>query len=72
MRGIDVAAGNRVREWFDHAAKSHTDGKGARVVGLSAYDSGVNAPDGTWQLQGEQLIAFRQLLKDPRTALAGN
>jgi hypothetical protein len=68
MRGTNTAAGNRVRAWYDHAARSNQDGKGARVVGLAAFDSSLNSPTGSWELKGEQLTAFRALLKDPRTA----
>jgi hypothetical protein len=68
MRGTDAAAGQRVRDWYNHAAGSNADGKGARVVGLSAFDSGLNSPSGSWELQGEQLTAFWELLNDPRTA----
>jgi hypothetical protein len=68
MRGTDAAAGLRVHEWYDHAAGSNVDGKGARVVGLSAFDSGLNSPSGSWELKGEQLTAFQALLNDPRTA----
>ncbi|WP_394840766.1 hypothetical protein LZC95_27290 [Pendulispora brunnea] len=68
MRGTNAAAGNRVRAWYNHAAGSNQDGKGARVVGLAAFDSGLNSPTGSWELKGEQLTAFRTLLKDPRTA----
>jgi hypothetical protein len=68
MRGTDAAAGQRVRDWFDHAAASHADGRGARVIGLAAFDSHLNAPTGSWELRGEQLRAFHQLLFDPRTA----
>lgn len=68
MRGTDAAAGNRVREWYDHAARSNQDGKGARVVGLAAFDSNLNSPNGGWELMGGQLDAFRALMGDPRTA----
>jgi hypothetical protein len=68
MRGIDAAAGTRVRAWYDGAAGSHADGRGARVVGLSAFDSNLNSPSGGWELKGEQLRVFRLLLGDPRTA----
>jgi hypothetical protein len=68
MRGTDKAAGNRVREWYEHAAGSHSDGRGARVVGLSAFDSGLNSPTGTWELKGAQLATFHNLLADKRTA----
>lgn len=68
MRGTDAAAGARVRTWYDAAINSATDGRGARVVGLSAFDSNLNSPDGGWELRGEQLTVFRTLLADPRTA----
>lgn len=68
VRGTDAAAGQRVRDWYDAAAGSGSDGKGARVVGLSAFDSSLNSPSGSWELQGEQLNVFWELLGDPRTA----
>jgi hypothetical protein len=68
MRGTDEAAGRRVQEWYDHAAGSARDGRGARVVGISAFDSGLNSPTGSWELKGAQLDTFRALLKDSRTA----
>jgi hypothetical protein len=67
MRGTDAAAGQRVRAWYDHAVGSATDGQGAQVVALSAFDSNLNSPSGGWELKGEQLTTFRQLLGDPRT-----
>jgi hypothetical protein len=68
MRGTDTAAGQRVHAWYQDAAGSHADGRGARVVGLSAFDSNLNSPSGGWELMGEQLRVFRLLLADPRTA----
>ncbi len=68
MRGTDAAAGDRVHEWYDSAAGSNVDGAGARVMGLSAFDSGANSPTGSWELKGAQLTAFWDLLNDPRTA----
>lgn len=68
MRGTDAAAAARMKEWYEAAANSATDGKGARVVGLSAFDSNLNSPDGGWELMGEQLTMFWDLLADPRTA----
>jgi hypothetical protein len=68
VRGTDAAAGQRVQEWYDAAAGSNADGKGARVVGLSAFDSALNSPSGSWELKGEQLTTFWKLLNDPRTA----
>ncbi|HEY8544812.1 MAG TPA: hypothetical protein VIL36_07180 [Acidimicrobiales bacterium] len=67
MRGSDAAAGDRVRAWFDHAAGSATDGQGAQVIALSAFDSDLNSSTGGWSLEGGQLTAFQQLLGDRRT-----
>ena len=68
MRGSDAAAGQRMHDWYDMAAGSNADGVGARVVGLSAYDSSQNAPTGSWELTGAQLTVFHELMGDPRTA----
>jgi hypothetical protein len=68
MRGTDAAAGARVHEWYDAAIASGTDDAGARVVGLSAFDSGLNSPTGAWELMGQQLTAFHELMADPRSA----
>ncbi len=68
MRGTNTAAGNRMKEFYDHAAGSHADGQGGRVVGLSYFDSGQNSPSGSWELMGAQLSMFHTLLNDPRTA----
>jgi hypothetical protein len=68
MRGTDAAAGGRVRAWYEAAIASSSDGAGARTVGLSAFDSNLNSSTGGWELMGEQLTVFRQLLGDPRTA----
>ncbi len=68
MRGTDEAAGDRVREWYNHALGSDQDGLGARVIGLCAFDSNSNSPDGGWELIGGQLTAFRELLALPSTS----
>lgn len=38
------------------------------MVGLCAFDSHLNSPSGSWELQGAQLTVFHELLADPRTA----
>ncbi|WP_370328131.1 hypothetical protein [Euzebya sp.] len=68
FRGMDATAGQHVREWYEHAAASHDDGLGARVVAMAAFDSGLNAPTGSWELRGAQLATFHELLADARTA----
>jgi hypothetical protein len=75
MVGTNAAAGRRLRAWYDHAAGSHDDGAGARVIGLSAFEGNPGAePTGRriWFLEGEQLKMFHQLLNDPRTAVIGS
>ena len=68
LRGSDTTAAGHVTEWYEHAVASHADGNGARVIGLAAFDSGLNSPDGSWELTGHQLTTFHHLLTDPRTA----
>lgn len=70
LEGTDTVAGNLVKAWYNAAANSDHDRGGARVVALSAFDTDVNAAaDGQgWSLKGDQLSAFLELLKDPRTA----
>jgi hypothetical protein len=70
MRGDDADAGQRVRDWYAEAVGSGTDGKGAQVIGLAAFDSDLNSSTGGWELQGGQLDAFQSLLSDPRTLTA--
>ncbi|MCA9580566.1 MAG: hypothetical protein KC416_02150, partial [Myxococcales bacterium] len=68
VRGSSAVAGASMREWYEAAVNSHKDGKGARVVGLCAFDSDLNSPKGSWELVGEQLKVFHELMSDPRTA----
>lgn len=67
LRGSDASAGQRVSQWFDSAVRSGSDGGGARVVGLAAYDAD---PHNTvsYRLRGEQLEVFHARMKDPRVA----
>lgn len=79
-RGVSVAVGEwgllrsdavgaaRVQEWFDHAADSHRDGRGARVVALAYFDSDKEYSGKVWALQGQALEKWKQLLHDPRNA----
>ena len=70
LEGQDAVAGNLERSWFDAGIASGTDGKGARVVGLCAFDTDGNAAvDGQgWALKGAQLTTFLDLLKDAKVA----
>ena len=60
--GTDKAAGQHVHEWYEAAVNSHRDGKGARVVALAAFDSPNEWYQGNWQLKGEQLVAFHDIM----------
>ncbi|MGB9357570.1 MAG: hypothetical protein WCC01_03340, partial [Acidimicrobiia bacterium] len=68
MRGTDAAAGRRVHEWHDEAVNSHRDGRGARVVGLAAFDSPNTWYQGVWLLRGGQLEAFHDIMADGASA----
>lgn len=72
VRGSSSVAAGVMREWFEHAAGSSTDGAGAPVLGLSAFDSALNSPNGSWELVGEQLTTFHALMADPRVASIRN
>jgi hypothetical protein len=67
-RGSDDDAADRMRAWHQAGVDSAAEGRGARVVALSAFDSGLNAPGGPWTLTGAQLATFHQLLRHPASA----
>lgn len=68
LRGTDTTAAQHMRDWHTAALTSATDGNGARVIALSAFDSSLNSPTGSWELTGHQLTTFHQLLKHPQSA----
>lgn len=68
-RGTDVRAANEMQGFYDHAILSSSDGKGARIIGLSYFDSDLNSSTGGWMLTGEPLKKFQELIKDPRSIL---
>jgi hypothetical protein len=61
MRGTDVAAYGNVGDWYDTCL-------GAGAAAACAFDSGLNAPSGSWTLAGGQRDAFVDLLEEPSTA----
>lgn len=67
MRGDGEDAARRLRAWYEAAVESHSDGRGARVAALSAFDSDANVPQ-SYVLVGRQLTTFHELLTDDRTA----
>lgn len=58
ISGNGTSAANVMREFYNSAVSSGTDGKGARVVALSVFDS---VPKG-WSLTGAQLTEFKRIL----------
>jgi len=68
LAGSDEEAAERISEWFETAASSDTDGRGARVLALTAYDS---TSDGGRRLQGEALRVFEEIMSDPRVTRIG-
>lgn len=67
----DASGAAVVQEFFDHAANSHRDGRGARVLALAYFDSNADYGGKVWALQGQALDKWIDLLHDPRTASPG-
>lgn len=71
LRGRGADAGERVTAWFESAVRSHSDGGGARVVGLAAYDAEPHNA-ASYRLSGEQLEVFHRAMQDDRAAESPN
>jgi hypothetical protein len=61
----DPAQPGRAAAWMAEAFDAAID-KG--VVAMSYFNSARNSPDGTWELGGETLSAFAELLRSPEVA----
>jgi hypothetical protein len=57
-RGTDIAAADRMTAWRDHLISIGSPG-------CAYFDSGLNATNGSWELKGEPLIRFRNLMTNP-------
>jgi hypothetical protein len=57
-RGSDAAAGKRVQDFWNWGFANNKD-----LVAYSYFDSGLNSPTGSWELMGEQLTTFQNILK---------
>ena len=55
-RGVNATAANEMLAFRDYCI-------GARVPGMSYFDSSLNAATGSWRLEGEPLARFRELVK---------
>ncbi len=61
-RGTDAQAAQEMQDFWDWGFRNNKD-----VVAHSYFDSGLNAPTGSWELVGEPLNKFRSILgTDPR------
>lgn len=54
-RGTNSAAANEMQAFLQWGIKND-------VVGMAYFDSGLNSPNGSWELRGQQLTKFRAIL----------
>lgn len=61
----DPANPGKAAQWMEDAYNfAYSNG----FVAISYFNSGANSPDGTWELDGERLNAFKTLLARPEVA----
>lgn len=58
-RGTNTQAGQEMRDFWDWSFANNKD-----LIGYAYFDSGLNSPNGSWELLGEQLNVFRDILKN--------
>ena len=64
MRGTNAAAGARVRAALRPCSRFGHRRARRPVVGLAAFDSGLNSPNGSWELRGEQYTTFIAIVRE--------
>jgi hypothetical protein len=64
-RGTDASAASEMQGFYDTAVRSSGPGQ---IIGLAYFDSGLNTTYGSWELTGEPLEKFRELMR-ARTSL---
>ncbi len=57
-RGSDAAAAKRVQDFWNWGFVNKKD-----IIAYSYFDSGLNSPSGSWELTGDQLTTFQNILK---------
>lgn len=57
-RGSDAAAAKRVQDFWNWGFLNKKD-----IIAYSYFDSSLNSPSGSWELTGEQLTTFQNILK---------
>ncbi|MGI9027480.1 MAG: hypothetical protein ACR2FM_01390 [Candidatus Saccharimonadales bacterium] len=58
-RGTDAQAAQEVRDYWEWGFNNKKD-----FIGYAYFDSGLNSPSGSWELTGEQLKTFQDILKN--------
>lgn len=60
-RGTDAVAAAEMQAFWDWGFTNKKD-----VIAHTYFDSGLNSPSGSWELQGAQLTKFQEILKSDR------
>lgn len=69
--GRDARAAAEMTEFYNRALASGTTPGTAQVIGMAYFDSNLNSPKtGGWELFGEPLNRFRQLMRAPTSVRA--
>lgn len=71
-RGSNVQAANEMQAWFNYCLASAAAPTVPRIFAVMAFDSGLNSPDGSWELLNATdgpLKKFRDLMNDPNAVL---
>jgi hypothetical protein len=64
-RGTDSVAAAEMTEYYQKSLASGSTPNSTQVIGLSYFDSSLNSPMGSWELQGAPLTRFRQIMQLP-------
>lgn len=66
-RGTNAAAAADIQEVWEHTFENNRD-----LVAWTYFDSNLNSPDGGWELKGEVLNRFQQILKNDQRVMRIN
>ena len=69
-RGTDAAAAAEMNGFYQSALQSGSTPGTAQLIGLAYFDSNLNSPSGGWELFGQPLAQFRQLMGAPTSLRA--
>ncbi len=68
-RGTDAQAAAEMQAFYDLGVNSGFTTQ-SQIIGFAYFDSGLNSPTGSWELLGEPLNKFRQLMGADRSVHA--